>query len=85
MTAMSCFGHNLAAKKWDDTATKYVVYRFNKGERINLEDPSKIVVITSQTMYKLPYVDGNTKYQYVVTSLDRMSNESKAKKISIKL
>ena len=72
-------------KDWDDVATKYVVYRFNKGERVNLDNPSKIVAITSETMYKLPYVDGKTKYRYVVTALDRMSNESKAKKKSIKL
>ena len=72
-------------KDWDDVATKYVVYRFNKGERVNLDNPSKIVAITSETMYKLPYVDGKTKYRYVVTALDRMNNESKAKKKSIKL
>lgn len=72
-------------KKWHDVATKYVVYRFNNGEKINLDDNSKIVKITYDTMYKLPYVDGKTKYTYVVTALDRMSNESKAKKKKIKL
>lgn len=72
-------------KNWDDVATKYVVYRFNKGERVNLDDPSKIVTITNKTMYKLPYADGKTKYRYVVTAVDRMNNESKGKKKNIKL
>lgn len=72
-------------KAWNEVATKYVVYRFNNKERVNLEDASKIVTITTNTLYKLPYVDGTTKYKYVVTALNRIDNESKAKKKSIKL
>jgi uncharacterized lipoprotein YddW (UPF0748 family) len=72
-------------KKWNDKAAKYVVYRFNNGENINIANPSKIVKVTSETMYKLPYQDGETKYTYVVTALDRMSNESKIAKKKIKL
>ena len=73
------------SRKWSDEVSKFVVYRFACGERINIEDPSKIVAITYETMYKLPYVDGMSKYTYVVTSLDRMSNESKGRKKVIKL
>lgn len=72
-------------KNWDDVAKQYVIYRFAGGEKINLEDPSKIVTITSDTFYKLPYNKGNVKYTYVVTALDRMSNESKGKKVKVKL
>lgn len=72
-------------KAWNEVATKYVVYRFNNKERVNLEDASKIVTITTNTLYKLPYVDGTTKYKYVVTALNRIDNESKAKKKNIKL
>lgn len=72
-------------KAWGDVAKQYVVYRFGKGEKLDLEDASKIVAITPDTYYKLPYVDGKTKYTYVVTALDRMSNESKGKKVKIKL
>ena len=72
-------------KKWNDVATKYVVYRFANGEPITTEDPSHIVAITSDTMFKLPYVDGSTRYTYIVTALDRMSNESKAVKKKVKL
>lgn len=73
------------SKKWNDEATKYVVYRFAKGEKVNVEDPSKIVTITSNTFYKLPYTDGRTKYYYVVTALNRLQNESKPAKKSVKL
>lgn len=72
-------------KHWGDVASKYVVYRFAKGEKRNIEDPTKIVAVTSDTYYKLPYVDGKTKYTYVVTALDRLENESKTVKKRVKL
>lgn len=68
-----------------DEAVQYVVYRFKNGEKINISDPSHIVKITRDTFYKLPYEDGKTKYQYVVTALDRLHNESKTVKKKIKL
>ena len=72
-------------KKWNDQAAKYAVYRFEKGEKVNVDNPSKIVAITSNTYYKLPYKDGRTKYYYVVTSLNRLQNESKPAKKTVKL
>lgn len=72
-------------KKWDDVVNRYVVYRFARGEKVDLSDPSHIVTITSSTMFPLPYVDGKTSYTYVVTALDRTSNESKPKKVSVRL
>ena len=74
-------------KKWNDEIVKYVVYRFRKGETIDTEDPSRIVTITSDPFMKLPdKVSGDkTKYVYVVTSLDRMSNESDYAKKKVKL
>ncbi len=68
-----------------DRAIQYVVYRFAKGEKRNLDDPSKIVTITHDTFYKLPYEDGKTTYYYVVTALDHLQNESKAAKKKVKL
>jgi hypothetical protein len=68
-----------------DKAEKYVVYRFAKGEKIDLEDPSKIVAITRENFLLLPYENGKTKYRYVVTALDRLHNESKAVKEKVKL
>lgn len=73
------------AKTEMDRAHRYVVYRFEQHEDINLEDPSKIVCITSQTFHALTYQGGGKKYRYVVTALDRLQNESKGVKKSIKL
>ena len=72
-------------KSWNDRAVRYVLYRFAQGETINLDDPTKIVTITPETMYRLPRVDGKTKYTYVVTALDRLSNESKGAKKKVTL
>ncbi len=72
-------------KSWRDEAHRYVVYRFAKGEKIDISSPEHIVAITSNTWYLLPYDDGKTKYTYVVTALDRMSNESKIVKRKVKL
>ncbi len=74
-----------SAKKWGDEAVRYVIYRFNDGESIDIDNASKIVSITSNTFYRLPVVDGNTRCTYVVTALDRMSNESKAAKKKVTL
>lgn len=72
-------------KNWKDEAKQYVVYCFRKGEKIDISDPKHIVGITRDTFYPLPYADGKEKYVYVVTALDRMSNESKIAKKAIKL
>lgn len=72
------------SKRWSDEVARYVVYRFGKGERVDLSDPSHIIDITPQTFIKLPYGEQQT-YTYIVTALDRLSNESKPSKIKIKL
>ena len=73
------------AKTEMDKAVQYVVYRFDNKEKIDLEDPSHIVAITRDTFISLPYEDGKTRYQYVVTALDRLHNESKPAKKKLKL
>ncbi len=73
------------AKRPMDEARQYVVYRFARGEKVDTSDPSHIVAITNDTYYKLPYDDGQTRYTYVVTALDRLHNESKAVKRKVKL
>ena len=52
---------------------------------MNIEDPTKIVAITRDTWFKLPYTNGKTKYRYVVTALDRLHNESKPEDKKVKL
>ncbi|WP_025002204.1 glycoside hydrolase family 10 protein [Prevotella dentasini] len=70
---------------WQDAPYKYVVYCFAQGAPVNLDDASKIVAITSEPMVRLNYRDGNDRYTFVVTTLDRMSNESTGKKKKVKL
>lgn len=74
-------------KGWKNEAVKFVVYRFNMGEEADISDPSKIVSITSDCFFELPaqpdLTQGN-KVTYAVTALDRMNNESKPKKKTIK-
>ena len=60
-----------------EAAQYFVIYRFGKKEKVNLNDPSKIVKITKDTSYLLPYNYGKEKYKYVVTSVDKFHNESK--------
>ncbi len=72
------------AKKWHDEAAKYVIYRFEKGERLNIDDPSKIVCITEDNHLELPEQPRKTRQVYVVTALDRMHNESNIQKVKVK-
>lgn len=73
------------SKTWDDEAVKYVVYKFEADEPIDTDNPARIVAITTANALKLNYKEGNTKYIYVVTALDRMSNESVGKQKKVKL
>jgi len=69
-----------------EKAQYYVIYQFENKEKTNLADPSKIVYITRETSYLLPYSKGKTKYKYVVTSVDRFQNETKkgkSKKVTL--
>lgn len=72
--------------KYDpETAQYYVVYRFAKGEKENLDDPKYIVAITRETSYGLPYEGGNKEYKYVVTAVDGFHNESKSRSKKVTL
>lgn len=73
------------AKKEMDCAHQYVVYRFAKGEKVDINDPAAIVAITTNTWIQLPYVNGKQKFTYVVTALDRLHNESRPREITVKL
>ena len=69
---------------WKDAAANYVVYRFNQGDKVTVDDASKIVAITSDTHYELPRETPGTRCTYAVTALDRMQNESSYKKVKVK-
>ena len=68
-----------------ELASYFVVYRFNDKEPIDTSDPSKIVAITRETGYLMPYEKGKVKYRYVVTAVDRFHNESEGKTKKVKL
>lgn len=69
------------------SAYGYVVYRFNDGEEININQPKNILKVSfdaSQTSYSDHSVLKDTRYTYVITAIDRMKNESlDTSKISI--
>ncbi|MDR0748966.1 MAG: family 10 glycosylhydrolase [Tannerellaceae bacterium] len=64
----------------------FVVYCFAKGEKIDLNNPAHILKITKETSCFLP---GHNKkkgaFRFVVTTVDRYHNESKGKRIKLKL
>lgn len=69
-----------------DQHVAWAVYRFDKGERVDLNNSSALVGVTRDPFLKLPYNDGKKKYTYVVTSINRTNIESlKGKKKSVKL
>lgn len=72
------------AKKWGDVVNKYAIYRFEKHEKIDINDVSKLQKITYDDFIKLSY-DKSKSYIYVVTGLDRVGNESKIQKIKVKM
>ena len=71
-------------KKWGDQVNRFAIYRFEKGAEINLNDVTALQAVTYDTQCKVPYVKDH-KYVYVVTSLDRVGNEGKGKKVQVRL
>lgn len=68
-----------------ELASYFVVYRFDDREPIDLSNPAKIVKITRETRYLMPYDNGKKKYHYIVTAVDRFHNESAGKGKKVKL
>jgi hypothetical protein len=66
-------------------AQRFVVYRFRKGERVDINRAEHIVGITPDNFFTLPYEGGVNRYTYAVTALDAFWNESKARKIKVTL
>jgi hypothetical protein len=71
-------------KGWKKEARQYVVYRFAKGEKVDLDDVSKIVTVTPNNFCSLPVAGETGEWTYVVTALNRMQVESKGAKIKIR-
>jgi uncharacterized lipoprotein YddW (UPF0748 family) len=62
-----------------ELAVCFVVYRFRKGEKVDLEHSHAIYAITRQPFCRIPA--GGNPCVYVVTALDRFHNESKKRRI----
>lgn len=65
--------------QWDavnsgEEMTRYLVYRFEPNAKIDLDNADKIMVLTQRNSFLDK--DDSKHYQYVVTALDRLWNES---------
>ncbi|MBR1412571.1 MAG: hypothetical protein IJ577_05520, partial [Prevotella sp.] len=69
---------------WKDAAVKYAIYRFNQGEKVDINNTSKLVAITGETHYELPAAEEGRRCVYAVTALDRVQNESSYQKVKVK-
>lgn len=62
-----------------DSDLKYfVVYRFEQGEEINIENPTKILGTSSEAIFDDKKGLEGEEYIYVLTGLDRQHNESES-------
>lgn len=61
-----------------ETASGYVIYRFAEGEKINTLDPKNILRISFEefTFFLDTAIEKGKRYNYLVTALDRLKNES---------
>ncbi|MGV3547178.1 MAG: fibronectin type III domain-containing protein [Pedobacter sp.] len=61
-----------------ETASGYVVYRFEEGEKIDVLNAKNIVRIAfnDYTFFLDTGVEKGKRYSYLVTALDRIKNES---------
>lgn len=68
-----------------EAAKRFVVYRFAQGQKVDITRADNIVGITPDNFFVLPYEGGSSRYTYVVTALDAFWNESKGRRIKVKL
>lgn len=67
-----------------DEAVFYAIYRFTKGEKLQLDDASSLVAVVGVPCYTIPADTEPGTYIYIVTALDRLWNESKPAKIRLR-
>ena len=63
-------------KNRDDKVSYYVVYRFKKDEFKNLNSANHIIAIVKQNMYFDANITKGESYEYCITAVDRLHNES---------
>jgi len=64
-----------------DTANLYAIYRFTRDETINLKRSANIIGIQKGNSFIDEEAMTNVKYNYVVTALDRLWNESQSSNV----
>jgi uncharacterized lipoprotein YddW (UPF0748 family) len=57
----------------------HAIYKFKKGEVVDLTKGEAIIALTGENGFSLP-AGGNSDFDFYITSLDRLYNESKAVK-----
>lgn len=68
-----------------EKAQRFVVYRFARGQKVDISRAENIVGITSDNFFVLPYEGNENRYTYAVTALDAFWNESKPRRINVTL
>lgn len=66
-----------------ETASGYVIYRFEAGEKANILSAKHIIRISFEdsTIYLDTNVEKGKQYRYIITALDRLKNESEASEV----
>jgi uncharacterized lipoprotein YddW (UPF0748 family) len=63
--------------KWKNDTNKTVLYRFKKGEQLNIGDPRQILGILTNNQFLDKTRSAGISYVYVLTSINKWNNESK--------
>jgi len=63
----------------------YCVYKFRKGERVDLKDMTHLFLRTPKTEFYDEDIEGSRKFTYVVTAVDVFNNEGKPAKKTIRV
>lgn len=63
-----------------ETASGYVIYRFDEGEEMDVLHPKHILRISFEefTFFMDTNIEKGKRYNYLITALDRLKNESEA-------
>lgn len=68
-----------------ETPFFYAIYAFVDGEKVDMDNPRALVAVTTNPYYKLPVLDGQTTYTFLLTAINRFWQESKPRKLRIKI
>lgn len=70
--------------EYEEYVRSFVIYRFLRGDRRSMDNPKNIIAIVKNREQKVfidNTIDDEGQYEYAITALDRLSNESKPSKL----